>query len=115
MELEDRHLEHPDSDMDGGSTGEALRQSCIFFASGHFMYTSPRSLPGGRTALVAQYPIPEEHHCMMFSFHFSQEAGIGELLVKTGLEGEEQIIWRMKPPGQEIWVVGQVLRIVIHT
>ena len=79
-----------------------------FLYSGHFLYTSPNTVPGARTSLVSVEAASEETHCITFSFAIAQAGGVQELVVKTGPEGEEEYIWRVPASENSDWRIGQV-------
>ena len=108
-ELEANGELHPEHTLDGGTDG---RLKChLFFltelCTGHFLYTSPNTVPASRTSLVSVEATPDEKHCITFSYAIAQ-AGIQELVVKTGREGAEQYVWRVLAGGKPGWHIGQV-------
>ena len=46
-------------------------------------------------------------HCIAFSYAIAQ-AGIQELVVKTGPEGAEEYVWRVLAGDKPGWQIGQV-------
>ena len=82
---------------------------CICVA-GHFLYTSPRTIPGSWTSLSSGSAGAAEQSCLLFSFSFSEAAGIQELVVKTGGQGQQDVtVWRMTPGDVYTgWVIAQV-------
>ena len=64
-------------------------------------------MPGSRTSLVSVEARPDEKHCITFSYAIA-EAGIQELVVKTGHEGTEEYVWRVLPSDNPGWQIGQV-------
>ena len=64
-------------------------------------------MPASRTSLVSVEAKPDEKHCITFSYAIA-EAGIQELVVKTGPEGGEEFIWRVLSGENPGWQIGQV-------
>ena len=65
-------------------------------------------MPGSRTSLVSVEARPDEKHCITFSYAIA-EAGIQELVIKTGQEGAEEYVWRVLADGNKPgWQIGQV-------
>ena len=64
-------------------------------------------MPASRTSLVSVEAKSDEKHCITFSYAIA-EAGIQELVVKTGPEGGEEYIWRVLPGENPGWQIGQV-------
>ena len=64
-------------------------------------------MPASRTSLVSVEARSDEKHCITFSYAIA-EAGIQELVVKTGPEGGEEYVWRVLPSDNPGWQIGQV-------